>query len=153
MLVIRQATTSDVAAIIALLQTDDLRTEGILEHLTRYWVAEDGPRLIGAIGLELGDTCVLLRSAIVTSGERGNGVGRKMTEQALEWASESGYRFAYCFSTDAGSYWTARGFNICSVEEVVCAVPHAPQVRLFDRLGWLPTEVAYRIALGQTNHV
>jgi N-acetylglutamate synthase-like GNAT family acetyltransferase len=145
--VIRRARTSDAAAIVALLRTDDLRTEGVLEDRTCYWVAENGPTLIGAIGLELGDSCVLLRSAIVVRADRGEGVGRKLTESALEWARSGGYQVAYCFSTDAGEYWTARGFATCSVEEVVRAVPHAPQVQLFRRLGWLPTEVAYSIRL------
>jgi len=104
MLVIRPATSSDLTAIVALLQSDDLRTEGILENATRYWIAEDGPKLVGAIGLELGDKCALLRSAIVISSERGRGVGRSLTEHALEWARENGYGAAYCFSTDAGSY-------------------------------------------------
>jgi N-acetylglutamate synthase-like GNAT family acetyltransferase len=138
---------SDAAAIIGLLQTNDLRTEGVLQDRTCYWVAENGAALVGAIGLEPGDDCVLLRSAIVVPSERGKGIGRNLTESALEWARSSGYQVAYCFSTDAGDYWTARGFSIASVEDVVRAVPHAPQVQLFRRLGWLPTEVAYSIAL------
>lgn len=147
MLVIRRAVITDTAPIIALLRTDDLRTEGILEDGTRYWVAEKGPALLGAIGLELGQTSVLLRSAIVAPTQRGRGIGRNLTGNALAWARESGYRAAYCFSTDAGEYWLARGFIACPVEEVVRAIPDAPQVRLFDRLDWLPTEIAYRIAL------
>ena len=147
MLVIRAAVLSDVTSISALLRSDGMRTEGVLERSTRYWVADDEVRLVGAIGLELGHGCVLLRSAIVVRSARGQGVGRRLAEHALEWARENGYLTAYCFSTDAGSYWTARGFSVCSVNEIVKAMPEAPQVRLFDRLGWLPTESAYRIGL------
>ena len=148
MLTIREATISDLVPITALLKADGLRTEGVCEAGARYWVAEHGSRLIGAIGLECGETAVLLRSAVVLSNERRKGVGRKLTERALEWAWSRGYQAASCFSTDAGDYWITRGFRPCSVDEVVRAVPDAPQVRLFDQLGWLPTEAAYRITPG-----
>lgn len=149
MLVIRQATTTDASSILSLLQTEGLRTEGVLEAGTRYWIAGEGPGLVGAIGLELGEMCVLLRSAIVVASQRGRCIGRKLTEHTLQWACKNGYKIAYCFSTDAGGYWTDRGFNRCPVEEVVRAMPNAPQVQLFDRLGWLPSEVAYSIVLAE----
>jgi N-acetylglutamate synthase-like GNAT family acetyltransferase len=144
---IREAEANDVHAIGSLLRQHDLRTEGVLETGTRYWVAEKGLRVVGAIGLELGDTSVLLRSAIVDPRWRGGGLGRELTGAALGWARAAGYRLAYCFSTDAGTYWVARGFRSCSVDEVVHALPNAPQVELFARLGWLPTEEAFQIGL------
>jgi N-acetylglutamate synthase-like GNAT family acetyltransferase len=143
--VIRQATTNDLDSIIELLRTGDLRTEGIMDNHTVYWIAENGPDLIGAIGLELGGTCALLRSAVVAATERGKGIGGQLTERALEWAWRNGYRAVYCFSTDAGAYWARRGFKPCPVDEVVRALPKAPQVRLFEALGWLPAEAAYCI--------
>jgi N-acetylglutamate synthase-like GNAT family acetyltransferase len=143
---LREATTYDLHRIAQLLQASGLRTEGILEENTRYWLACNGPDLIGAIGLELGPTCALLRSAFVSPGERGKGIGRELTEHALQWAWQNGFEAVYCFSTDAGPYWIRRGFKECAVEEVVRELPDAPQVRLFDRLGWLPTEVAYRVS-------
>lgn len=114
---------------------------------TRYWMAERESRPMGAIGLELGVSCVLLRSAIVDLKERGQGIGQRLTSRALEWAAEHGYGVAYCFSTEAGRYWIARGFAPCPVSEVVAALPDAPQVRLFEELGWLPTEDAFRLKL------
>lgn len=147
MATIREAKANDIHAIGSLLREHDLRTEGVLETGTRYWVAEECVRVVGAIGLELGDASVLLRSAIVDPRWRGNGLGRELTGAALGWARTAGYRFAYCFRTDAGTYWVARGFRGCSVEEVVHALRNAPQVELFARLGWLPTEEAFRIDL------
>lgn len=147
MFTIREASERDKDIIWALLLRHELRTEGVLEPCTRYWVAEEDGRIIGAIGLEIGSTSVLLRSAIVAPNLRSRGLGRELTKTALNSARTDGYRVAYCFSTDAGDYWVARGFHICSVDEIVAELPDAPQVRLFDRLGWLPTEVAYKISL------
>lgn len=130
---IREATVDDVLTICNLLRDHDFRTEGVFESGTKYWVAEAGARLVGAIGLELGYTSVLLRSAIVDPHLRGKGLGRQLTECALDWARRGRYVNAYCFSTDAGSYWVTRGFRPCSVEEVVNALPAAPQVQLLHR--------------------
>ncbi|HYP12487.1 MAG TPA: GNAT family N-acetyltransferase [Bryobacteraceae bacterium] len=141
---IREAILSDLDCLEQLLHANHLRAEGILEDQTRYWVACKDSAIIGAIGVELGTECALLRSAVVVPTERGRGVGRRLTEHALDWAWQNGYRTVYCFSTDARSYWAARGFEECPVEEVVGELPHAPQVRLFEALGWLPTEIALR---------
>ena len=143
-LAIRPALAADLSAITGLLAASDLRTEGILADNTRYWIASDGmERPIGAIGVELGQTCALLRSAVVTPAHRGQKIGAQLTEHALDWAWQNGLRAVYCFSTDAGDYWMRRGFAQCAVDEVVLALPEAPQVRLFESLGWLRSEIAY----------
>src|SRR3954447_16889968 len=115
---IREATLGDFDSVKHLLEENDLRAEGILQPGTRYWVACERSRIIGAIGLELGANCALLRSAVVVRTERGRGLGRDLTDLALKWACENGMHAVYCFSTDAGSYWVARGFEPCPVDTV-----------------------------------
>ncbi len=144
---IREAKANDCAAIESLLREQGLRTEGLLNPDTKYWICEARTEIVGSIGLELGDTVVQLRSAIVAPGRRGDGVGRALTETALGWARANSYKGAYCFSTDAAQYWIARGFCRCTVEEVVLVLPSAPHVLLFGRLGCLPTEVTFRFAI------
>ena len=144
---IREANPDDIQEIRNLLRKHDLRTEGVLKPGTRYWVALNDEGIVGAIGLEPGDTSVLLRSAIVHPDWRGNGLGRELTQSALTWARVAGYRVVYCFSTDAGAYWTALGFRACPVNDVVHALPNSQQVELFARLGWLPTEAAFQLDL------
>jgi N-acetylglutamate synthase-like GNAT family acetyltransferase len=50
----------------------------------------------------------------------------------------------YCFSTDAGDFWTKMGFHEVPVTELLQMLPHAPQVVQFTALDWLATEVAWR---------
>ena len=119
----------------------------MLQPNTIYWVLEERDRLLGSVGLELGTKSVLLRSAIVEPESRGQGIGRQLAGEALGWAKNEGFSAAYCFSTDAGSYWLRLGFEVCPVDEVVAELQDAPQVRLFTDLGWLPTEVAFKISL------
>lgn len=124
---LREANQHDEYEIANLLRTHEMRSEGVLHACTRYWVAEDAGRIVGAVGIELGRTAVLRRSAIVEPQSRGKGIGQALARVALDCARASGARLAYCFSTDAGSYWVARGFELCSVDEVVSALPTAPQ--------------------------
>jgi hypothetical protein len=53
--------------------------------------------------------------------------------------------FVYLFSTDAGEYWTRQGFYEVPVPELVEALPDAPQVHHYRNIGWLPTEIAWRL--------
>jgi N-acetylglutamate synthase-like GNAT family acetyltransferase len=144
---IRSAHRADHDAIAHLLAEDGMRAEGVLLHGTRYWVAEHAGSIVGAVGLEPGLHAVLLRSAIVAPAARGRGIGAALTQTALAWARTAGFVRVYCFSTDTGSYWLTQGFTECPVNEVVTTFSGAPQVRLFETLGWLPTEVAYTLAL------
>jgi N-acetylglutamate synthase-like GNAT family acetyltransferase len=116
---IRGAGRNERRVISTLLRNHGLRAEGVLDPRIKYWVLEEDNRGAGAIGLELGRTGVRLRSAIVPPDLRGKCLGRDLTTTALNWARTQGYRFACCFTTDAGEYWTARGFGLCSVHEVV----------------------------------
>jgi N-acetylglutamate synthase-like GNAT family acetyltransferase len=137
----------DKSRVTELLKAGGLRTEDVLEEGTRYWGAFADGELIGAIGCEYENGCGLLRSAIVREQYRGNGIAAQLTEALLEVARETVIEAVYLFSTDAGAYWERLGFNEVAVQEVVMRMPDAFQVRLFDRLGWLPTEVAYKYKL------
>lgn len=147
-IIIREAAQDDAEAIRTLLAACRLGSKDVLAPGTRYWVAEDSAgELTGTIGLELGAGAGLLRSAGVRADMRGHGIGARLLAALLGSAQDAGIRTIYLFSTDAGSYWTMRGFEEVPVPDVVAALPDAPQVRHYDELGWLPTEVAYRRTL------
>ena len=141
---IRLALIDDRARVCALLDQIGLSTADVLASGTRYWLAEDGGTARGAIGLEYGVGAVLLRSAGVLPGARGRGIGRALVDTALAAAKQHGHVRAYLFSTGAGPYWTRLGFREVPVEQLVAALPDTPQVRQYQRMGWLPTEVAWR---------
>jgi len=146
-MICRKANFADLERITSLLQEEDLRPEGVLEPSTHYWVAEEADKLLSSVGLELGAKSALLRSAIVEPQSRGQGIGRQLATEALDWAKKEGFRAAYCLSTHAGSYWLRLGFRVCPVDEVGAELKDAPQMGLFHELGWLPTEVAFKMHL------
>jgi len=97
--------------------------------------------------LEFGSEAGLLRSVATAEVHRGKGLGKRMVDRALVRAQAQGLRHVYLFSTGAGSYFAGIGFVESPVEELVAALPNAPQVVRFAALGWLSTEVAWRIDL------
>jgi N-acetylglutamate synthase-like GNAT family acetyltransferase len=141
---IREASADDRAAIIALLRDSGLDPAGVLSPGSRYWVAEDAGALIGVVGLEYGERAALLRSAAVRADLRGRGVGGRLFRHAYTMAAAAGITAIYCFSTDAGAYWSSQGFREVPVPELCDALPDAFQVHHYRELGWLPTEVAWR---------
>jgi N-acetylglutamate synthase-like GNAT family acetyltransferase len=148
--IIREAQPGEAERIRALLAQLHLGTDSVLAPGTRYWLAEGaGGQVIGVVGLEYGAEAALLRSAAVDPQTRGCGVGAALVREALRSATAEGFRRVYLFSTGAGPYWIKLGFRQAPVPELVAALPDAPQVRRYEELGWLPTEVAWVVALSE----
>ena len=145
---IREALAEDAAAIRGLLEACGLGRDSILAPGTRYWLAEDRLRaVVGVVGVEYGDGAALLRSAGVRPDVRGRGLGGELVRRALAATAADGLEAVYLFSTDAGSYWQRQGFYEVPVPELTAALPRSPQVLHYEELGWLPTEVAWRLDL------
>jgi GNAT superfamily N-acetyltransferase len=134
---------------LTLLAADDLRPEGILAPGSHYWGAFDGSSLVGMMGIEIETDCALLRSAVVAPAYRGRGIATSLTQRLFEQARAWGLQTIYLFGTTAGPYWEKRGFQAVTVDEIVQHLPHAPQVVLFDALGWLPDELAFKMELSR----
>jgi N-acetylglutamate synthase-like GNAT family acetyltransferase len=143
-MIIREATEADRATVVELIETAGLSARGVLTPGSRYWLAEVEGEAIGTVGLELGDGAALLRSAAVLPAWRGRSIGTLLREQASTSVVADGVKQIYLFSTDAGPYWIKQGFVEVPVPELVAALPNSFQVRHYDEIGWLPTEIAYR---------
>ncbi len=144
---IRQLMEYDKPLVMELIATHDLRPEGILERGTKYWGAFKNDKLVGVIGCEYQNCYGLLRSALVDKQYRNMGIARLLTDILWQTAREENLEAIYLFSTGAGAYWTKLGFKEVAVEEAVKNLSDTPQVKLFETLGWLPAEVAYKIEL------
>jgi N-acetylglutamate synthase-like GNAT family acetyltransferase len=142
---IREANRTDIPKLQDVLAQVGLSASDLLVDETRYWLAEDvQSRPVGVVGLELEHTAALLRSAAVSTSLHGQGLGAALVQRALDEATAAGYKHIYLFSTDAGSYWQRHAFREVSVSELVSALLTVPQVKQYEQLGWLPSEVAWR---------
>lgn len=142
---IRIAEGSDRSAICDLRRRCRLDAEGVLAAGSRWIVARDGAEVVGTAGLEIGGRAALLRSVAVGPRHRRGDLGRQVVERSVDLAGTSGATIVYLFSTGAGSYFSRLGFRGVPVDEVVAALPDAPQVQRFTELGWLASEIAWRL--------
>src|SRR5262252_569425 len=79
------ALPGDLPAILDLVGAVHIPPEGIAETLEYFWVAREGERIVGTVGLEVYDDLALLRSLAVTPAHQRTGLGRALTETALSY--------------------------------------------------------------------
>jgi N-acetylglutamate synthase-like GNAT family acetyltransferase len=143
-----EANRADTERIVHFLHMQGLISEGVLFDGTRYWYSEDKfGRLSGVVGAEFGTDAVLLRSAAVAPEYRQHGIGSVLVVRVMAICRAAGVKRAYCLGSGAGSYWLRYGFDQAPVDEVIAALPNAPQVIDFARRGWLAGETAWRKTL------
>ena len=144
MAVIRKPGALDMAAWKALLAGEKMRSEDVGAAGGFWLVAHESGQLVGGVGLEFGGDSALLRSLIVASPLRRQGLGHALVETCAEEAKKRGAVWLYAISTEAPKFLLASGFRETTPDEVEAALPDAPQVALYRRLKWLPTERAFR---------
>jgi amino-acid N-acetyltransferase len=110
---LRQARAADWEPVRALLQDSDLPVDDLgAEQLDGFLVAEDGPELVGLIGLDVLGTLGLLRSLVVARNARRLGLGGKLVG-ALESAAETaGITELWLLTIDAERFFQRLGFEI-----------------------------------------
>lgn len=107
---VRRAAAADRAAVERLLAEQSLPRAGVADWLDHFWLAEHEGAVVGAAGVELYGTSALLRSVAVHPAWRGSGLGRLMTEHALDEARVSGAHDVYLLTTTAEHYFPRLGF-------------------------------------------
>jgi amino-acid N-acetyltransferase len=117
-LAIERATPDDAPSMLALLAASGLPTAGLTEHLGSAYVARRGGRIVGTAALELYEGGALLRSVAVDEGERGGGLGRLLTERAVDEADARELAAVYLLTTSAEEYFTRFGFAVVAREQV-----------------------------------
>lgn len=108
---IRAATQKDLAAVLQLLTDTGLPIDGVDAHIVDFIVAEEGNAISGVIGIERYGGVGLLRSAAVSAGARGQGLGTQLVETVLERAESRGVEDVYLLTTTAAEYFPRFGFS------------------------------------------
>src|SRR3982751_64997 len=126
---IRNAVKSDLAAVEKLLAASGLPVDGVRDNFDSFVVAVENEAIVGAVGLEKFDSAALLRSAVVQPDARGTGVGRRLVEQILERAEQSGIDEVYLLTTTAEDYFPRFGFSRTTRSAVPEAVKASAEFR------------------------
>lgn len=114
---VRPGSAREFAAVKRLLVANNLPVDGVPESLQNFFVAFDGQKVIGAIGLEIFGDSALLRSAVVNESARGAGLGAQLVEGALAKARVLRVDSVYLLTTTAEKYFPRFGFAPVPREE------------------------------------
>jgi amino-acid N-acetyltransferase len=122
---IRKAQPRDLPAVLQLLKTVALPTEGVKEHFTSFLVALDTPtdsptntQVISCVGLEVYIPSALLRSLGVHPSFQGQGLGKKMVKAASTWAKEHKVRQLFLLTDSAVDFFQKLGFTDINRDQV-----------------------------------
>ena len=121
-MVIERATERDLPEVLALLAGYNLPQDGVTDHVATMVVAKDAGRLVGVAAVELYADGGLLRSVAVDSAVRGQRVGHRLTEAALDIAREQGIDAVFLLTTTAEGFFPRFGFERISRGDVPSSV-------------------------------
>ena len=116
------ALPGDLPAILDLVRAVHLPPEGIEETSAYFWVAREGERIVGTVGLEVYDDLALLRSLAVTPERQRTGLGRALTETALSYLTARQFRAVYLLTTTAEAFFASHDFALLARDEVPASV-------------------------------
>ncbi|MFX1299642.1 MAG: arsenic resistance N-acetyltransferase ArsN2 [Promethearchaeota archaeon] len=123
---IREAQHVNLPAVLQLLETVDLPTEGVKEHFNSFLVGLNTPadaQVIACVGLEMYVPSALLRSLAVHPSYQGKGLGKKMVEVVSTWAKKHDVRRLFLLTDTAVDFFHKLGFTDINRDQV----PHDVQ--------------------------
>jgi arsenate reductase (thioredoxin) len=104
------AQTTDLAAIITLLQQNKLPVEDIADGQQQFWVIKDGDNIAGAIGIEVYGNYGLLRSMATDKAYRNKGIAAILVDSLFEFAKKQKLTAIYLLTETAQHYFEKKGF-------------------------------------------
>lgn len=123
------ARSSDLPAVLALLERSSLPQEGLADHLATTIVARSGDAVVGSAALEVYGGAALLRSVAVDAALRGQGLGQRLTRAALDLARQRGVAIVYLLTETAADFFPRFGFQLTERAAVVPAVQQSVEFK------------------------
>lgn len=125
----RPARQVDWPRIRALLGAANLPLAGAEDHLADYIVAESAGELVACAGLEIHGDAALLRSCAVDERFRQRGLGCELVKRVTTLATSRGIRELFLLTTTAETYFSRRGFQPISRDEVAAPLKASQEFR------------------------
>lgn len=121
-MVIERATERDLPEVLEFLARYNLPQDGVTEHVATMVVAKDAGRLVGVAAVEVYADGGLLRSVAVDSAIRGQRLGHRLTEAALDIARGQGIDAVFLLTTTAEGFFPRFEFERVSRGDVPSSV-------------------------------
>lgn len=108
---IEPAGAGDLDAVLQLLRDNALPVDGLSDHLDSTLVVRHGDRIVGSAALEVYGDGALLRSVAVAPGLQRAGLGRALTDAAIDLARRRRIPALFLLTTTADGYFPRFGFE------------------------------------------
>ena len=109
---IRGALSKDIPQAERLLAGASLPLEGFRDHVGDALVAIQEGQVVGCVALEMYGDVALLRSLVVSPGQRGQRLGERLTAGAVDRARGKGVRDLYLLTQTAADFFPRFGFAV-----------------------------------------
>lgn len=149
MVIVRRAKPEDQGEIERLLREANLDDDGVDEHLEHFFVVEIPPdedemaQMVGAAGMEIYDTCALLRSLVVARASWNGEVSWQLMQILLSYAEHLQLEEVYLFAKGAAPWLQEIGFESVPFEDLPDEIRELPHV---DRLKIKGSPLVFRSA-------
>jgi amino-acid N-acetyltransferase len=119
---VEPARAADLEAVLSLLRDNALPADGLSDHLATTLVVRDGDRIVGSAALEVYGDGALLRSVAVAPHLQRSGLGRTLTDAAIDLARRRRLPALFLLTTTADGYFPRFGFERIERSQVPAAV-------------------------------
>src|ERR1035438_9418048 len=127
---VRASTAEDLVAIRALLISAALPIQDLDSAAgLRFWVAENGGQLIGAIGLEPFGATGLLRSLVVSPSHRVHGLGSALVSVLEQEVNAQGVETLVLLTETAEGFFRRRGYRVVERSAVPDEIKQSAEFR------------------------
>jgi amino-acid N-acetyltransferase len=92
----RSATLEDLQDVLNLLEAAKLPTAGVKDHIQNFRLEFQDNMLLGCAGLEVHEQTGLLRSVVVNTSKRSQGIGSRLVNAILENTREKRLSSIFC---------------------------------------------------------
>lgn len=128
MFAIRRASAEDLSAIKTLLAECSLPASDLCEqHMDYFIVLRQGAQIAGCVGLELSGQDALLRSLAIDTRLRGDGLGKRLLEEAEVLARGEGVHNLVLLTTSTARFFEYHGYAHTDRASVPASIRDTPQ--------------------------
>ena len=114
--------------VVRLLESASLPTSDLTDdHMKDFFYAGPPTAPIGIVGVQFYGADALLRSLVVTSAHRTQGLGQQLVERVEHHARERGAATVYLLTTTAESFFRSRGYVVTPRDGAPPAIRSTPE--------------------------
>ncbi|HEY5807612.1 MAG TPA: arsenic resistance N-acetyltransferase ArsN2 [Povalibacter sp.] len=114
--------------VVQLLEAAALPTSDLTDdHMSDFFYVGPAAAPVGIVGVQFYDADALLRSLVVLTERRTQGLGRRLVEHAEQHARKHGAATVYLLTTTAGSFFQSRGYTVTSRDSAPPAIRSTPE--------------------------